>query len=333
MIDFTCTHRLFSLNQLIQITSQKLMLPFYHTISEQRLPHISNLYTLKTIHQFKQDLEYICTYYQPISIEELRDIVYYEKKITKPIFHLSFDDGLKELYTDIAPILEKKGIPATFFINTDFIDNKALFYRYKVSLIIEEISQNKASLSALSTYFGIHTNKLNSIKQRLLAYKYNNITEIEKIALFLGLDFTEYLQKHKPYLSKNQTKELLTRGFSIGSHSMNHPHFKDIDTHEKKRQIHGSFNYLEKKLDIHSYYFSYPFSDESVEQDFFNWLYYDAHCKLSFGISGLKHDFSGKHLHRIPCEQGKKNVQDILKKEYLYYILKTFFNKNRINRK
>ena len=37
----------------------------------------------------------------------------------------------------MAPILVKKGVPATFFINSGFVDNKALFYRHCESLEIE----------------------------------------------------------------------------------------------------------------------------------------------------------------------------------------------------
>lgn len=333
MVNIKLINYFFSLNQLMKLTSQKLILPFYHTISDNRLPHISNLYQIRTIIQFENDLDYLCKHYQPISIQELYDISYNRVKMNKPSFHLTFDDGLKELYTEIAPILERKGIPATFFINTEFVDNKALFYRYKVSLLIEKISKEDVSRIKLSKYFGINENNLKELKNRLLSFNYSDIPEIDRMATLLGLDFAEYLDANQPYLSKIQIEKLIERGFSIGSHSLNHPLFKDIDLKEKKRQITESFYYLEKELNLNDYYFSFPFSDESVECDFFNWLYNVANCKLSFGISGLKRDFTKYHLHRIPFEQQTNSVQNIIKGEYLYYVVKSIFNKNIINRK
>ena len=332
MVNFKLANSFFSLNQLIKLTSQKLILPFYHTISEHRLPHISNLYQIRTKLQFENDLDYLCKHFKPISIQELNDIVYNNQKIIKPIFHLTFDDGLKELYTEISPILEKKGIPATFFINTDFVDNKVLFYRYKVSLLIEKINTNNVSNKELSKYFRINENNLDEMKNRLLSFKYIDEPTIDSIAKLLEVDFTDYLQNQQPYLFKNQIKELITKGFSIGSHSLNHPFFKDLDFDERKRQINESFKYLEKELNVENFYFSFPFSDESVECDFINWLYNNANCKLSFGISGLKHDYTKYHLHRIPFEQASNSVQNIIKGEYLYYVVKSFFNKNKINR-
>jgi hypothetical protein len=59
--------------------------------------------------------------------------------IKKPLLHLSFDDGLSACYDTIAPILLRKGVPATFFLNPAFIDNKALMFRYKISLCLNAL--------------------------------------------------------------------------------------------------------------------------------------------------------------------------------------------------
>jgi peptidoglycan/xylan/chitin deacetylase (PgdA/CDA1 family) len=332
MNKFKLINALFTLDQLIKLTSQKLILPFYHTISDQRLPHISNLYQIRTIKQFEQDLDYLCRHYQPVSIQELFDIVHNNKTITKPIFHLTFDDGLKELYTIVAPILERKGIPATIFINTEFVDNKALFYRYKVSLLIEKMITQVASRKELSAHLGMTESDTKGMKDRLLSLNHNDSAGMDEMAKRMGCDFDEFLETNQPYLTKSQIKELTEKGFSIGSHSLNHPYFKDIDLNEKKRQIKESFNYLEKELNIKDFYFSYPFSDDSVESDFFIWLFNSADCKLSFGISGLKHDCSKYHVHRIPFEQGSTRVKEMVKGEYLYYIAKSLFKKNTIIR-
>ncbi|MGM0532563.1 MAG: polysaccharide deacetylase family protein [Bacteroidota bacterium] len=120
-------NKLFPLKLLAEITSQKILLPFYHTVSDLRLPHISHLYPLKTKRQFISDIDYLCKHFTPISIDELKDKIHRDQSIKKPVFHLTFDDGLKEVYTEIAPILVEKGIPATIFLNTDFIRIKLIY--------------------------------------------------------------------------------------------------------------------------------------------------------------------------------------------------------------
>jgi len=332
VLNFKFINPFLPLKHLIKITSQKLLLPFYHTISDVRLPHLSNLYQVRGKSEFVKDLDYLCKHFKPISIEELTKIANSNQAIDKPVFHLTFDDGLKELYTEISPILEKKGVPATFFINTDFVDNKALFYRYKVSLLIEEINSKIDSRKKVANHFRMNEHNFNDIQNKFLSLKYKDEPTIDRIAELLEFDFTAYLKEQQPYLFKNQIKELINRGFSIGSHSLNHPLFKDIDLSEKKRQIVESFKFIEQEFDVTNLYFSFPFSDDSVERDFFDWLHSIAGCQLSFGISGLKHDYMKYHLHRIPFEQSSNKVQDIIKSEYLYYIVKSLINKNKIIR-
>ncbi len=323
---------LLPLNQLIRLTSKKIILPFYHTISDEKLPHIHNLYSIRNRKVFEKDIDYLCQNFAPISLDELYDIILENKQLNKPVFHLSFDDGLSQVYSHISPLLEKKGIPASIFINTDFIDNKALFYRYKVSLIIDNLSSDKKQKEDISSLLNIDLQNNNQITRQLLKLRYNDISMINSIARIVNIDFEKYLSDSKPYLTSDEVIDLRNRGFSIGSHSSNHPLFKDLSFTEQKRQIIDSFRYLEERLGIQKQYFSFPFSDDGINTAFFQWLYENTNCKLSFGTSGLKEDYTKFHLHRIPFDDISQNAQSIVKTEYLFYLLKAIFNKNKINR-
>src|SRR5687768_8144112 len=124
---------LLSVSRMTALTNHNFILPFYHIVSNEECPHIKNLYRVKTTAQFESDLDFLLQHYTAISINELNHVVEGKFK-NKKIFFLSFDDGLREVHDVIAPILLRKGLPATFFLNADFIDNRALMFRYKVSL-------------------------------------------------------------------------------------------------------------------------------------------------------------------------------------------------------
>ncbi|MBK9043176.1 MAG: polysaccharide deacetylase family protein [Saprospiraceae bacterium] len=83
----------------------------------------------------KKILIFLLKHYHPVLLTEKLSL----DSNLKDQFLLSFDDGLKECYEIILPILLKKNLKAIFFINTGFLDNKALFYRFKISLIWEKI--------------------------------------------------------------------------------------------------------------------------------------------------------------------------------------------------
>lgn len=325
---------LIPLNLLIKITNKKILLPFYHAVSNDKLQHIDNLYSSRDIDLFIKDLELFCKYYKPISIDELYQIIIENRKIKKPVFHLTFDDGLKEIYTVIAPILHEKGIPATFFVNTEFIDNKDLFFRYKVSLIINTLNKDLDNelFNEISALLNLTTPRKNDVIEKLELLTFADLELIDTIGVLLKIDFKEFLTKIKPYLSSSEIVELSEKGFSIGSHSLNHPLFKDLSFNQQKSQITESFSFLSRKFGLKNKYFSFPFSDDKVKINLFKWMNEVEQCKLSFGISGLKKDASKFHLHRIQMENNFDSAEKIVKTEYLYYILKIPFFKNKIKR-
>ena len=311
-----------------------MIFPFYHTVSDSSLPYISNLYPLRSIREFKSDLEYFCKYFEPVGIEEVHSLVKSKESSSKPIFHLTFDDGLREVYDVIAPILKNKGIPATFFVNTDFIDNKGLFYRYKVGLILERLKQkeNESKADSIQIALKDHSRWDGALQSSLKALIYLDQDLIVLLADIVEIDFEDWLTNSKPYLSTDQIKDLLKQGFKIGSHSSDHPRFKHIDIDLQKEQIKSSFEYLEQNFELKNRFFSFPFGDEGVKKELFQWMYNEEGCKLSFGVSGIKDDHFPFHLHRIPMDFCQKSTDRFIKSEYLYFMLKSIFNKNRIHR-
>ena len=104
--------------------------PYYHTVSDTPLPHVSPLYRHRTTTEFRADLDWLTARYKPIHWDEIDDF----EKAQEPAFCLTFDDGFKEFYTIVAPILEEKGIPCVCFVNSSFVDNKDLMFRNKQAL-------------------------------------------------------------------------------------------------------------------------------------------------------------------------------------------------------
>lgn len=321
-----------SVPSLIKVTGQKLFLPFYHTISNRKLAHIESIYPVRSVDLFSADLNTLLQYFKPISIDELYTYVQDDKTLETPVFHLTFDDGLKEIYTIIAPLLEKRNIPATFFVNTAFIDNKALFYRYKVSLLIDRAQTDEMACSILSKELNIDNGNLKLLKQHLLELKYHHEERINALAKAIAFDFDRYLQQEQPYLTTEQIKDLQARGFCIASHSVDHPFFGNIPDNEKKKQVTESFAFLQNKFQLKQHYFSFPFSDFDVDSSFINWLYTHSACLLSFGTAGLKADYDKRHLHRVAFDGTLRTAENIIKNQYFNFFIKIFLKRNKIER-
>ena len=116
---------------LIRISGQDLIFPFYHAVSDEKMPHVENVYPLRSLKRFKRDLEFLLKYYEPVGLETLMSPATHRRR-SKPAMFLSFDDGLSEIYQVVAPLLIEKGVSAGFFVNTDFVVKIRKVWRHKM---------------------------------------------------------------------------------------------------------------------------------------------------------------------------------------------------------
>ena len=298
----------FTTKRLIN-TRLPVFLPFYHTVSDEKLLHILN-YNYRNIQQFEAELDFYLKYYKPISLAELNS-----GNFTGKVFHLSFDDGLKECAEIIAPILLRKGVPATFFINSAFADNKELFHRYKTSLVLNELKR-KTENQVLQL---LHENGITS--DNILQTRIQKAKIIDEAASTLGIDFSRFLNEQKPYLTTNQILDLQKQGFSIGAHSNRHPEFWLIDVERQKEEIRLSFDWLEKTIHPEINAFAFPYTDSGVPKSVFEYLHQEMGCDISFGTAGVKYDEMDNHFQRYPAEQ-PGDFETNLKAEIIYHFLR-----------
>ncbi|MGB0886990.1 MAG: polysaccharide deacetylase family protein [Vicingaceae bacterium] len=306
---------LYDMKYLINKSSHRVLLPFYHAVSDENPIHIKNLYEPRGVEEFKNDLDFLLKHYQSISLQELIEINKSAKPIPKNCFHLTFDDGLREFYTVVAPILKEKGVHATVFLNSDFIDNKDLFFRFKASILFEELQNDE-----------------------LLRLTYSEVDVLDGLANEVDTDFNKFLKNEQPYLTTEQITELIGDGFTFGAHSKNHPLYKELSLEEQIFQTKESLDFIKSTFNLNYSVFSFPFTDDGVSAAFFNEI--DGVTDLTFGCAGIKEDTAKNHLQRIAMEGHSgnplkgivKSGKSIIKEEYTYCLLKQKLGKNRIER-
>jgi peptidoglycan/xylan/chitin deacetylase (PgdA/CDA1 family) len=293
-------------------------LPFYHVVSDQKLAHIHN-YPFRTVRQFQFELEFFLKHFKPVSLQYLIE----NPKTTEKIFHISFDDGLKECAEIVAPILFKKGIPATFFINPGFIDNQKLFHRYKASLIVSELQRNPDN--------NIHEKLKNKGTdcRKILRTEHSQEWFLDELAEDLGIDFNRFLENQKPYLTTEQVLKLKNQGFSIGAHSFDHPEFWTLSKEEQLQQMVKSTDWVTEKIQPGIRAFAFPFTDSGVAPEVLQAIHEKKICDVTFGTAGLKYDGFPFHFQRYPVEMPGNFVQNI-KSEWIYFLLRKWVGKETV---
>lgn len=262
---------------------------FYHIVSNKYVPYVS-AYHVKTESEFIADIDFILSKYEPVDMETI-----VSGKAKPNSIHLSFDDGLRECSEIIAPILLQKGIPATFFVNSEFVGNHDFFKNYRESYSKDILAKTGKVLS---------------------------LAEIN-----------DALSDIRPYMNEKEIVKLANNGFTIGGHSVTHPEFWHLSLDEQFFEVKENMDWIREKFNPKLKVFAFPFTDDGVKAELFKKLYGEHIVDFTFGTAGYKPDQEKQHFQRIPMERKtNETAANILKSEYLYGTIRKLFGANIVLR-
>ena len=290
---------------LRRVAGPNIIVPYYHMISDEKVLHVEHLYKYKTPLEFKADLDFLLRNYVPISLLEILDYIETDRRLPENAFLLTFDDGYREMSEVVAPILLERGLSATFFVNSGFVDNERLCYLNKASLLVEQF-RKRSSPGLEKTLYAIlrdHNIQLDDIKTSILGVKYEQRDLLDEIAMAMNVDFGQYLAVTKPYLTTEQIDKLVESGFTIGGHSIDHPLYTSLSLEDQIHQTIESVTFVRKRFDLNYGVFAFPHTDAKVTKEFFARISDSGLVDLSFGTCGFVDDCVPKHLQRFSLEK------------------------------
>ena len=130
-----------------------LVVPYYHMVSDATVPHVSHLYRFRTISEFRSDVEFLLRHFEPVTLSDINDALNGTRPLSRPCFHLTFDDGFSEMHDIVTPILYRAGVPATFFLTTAFLNGGGLAHHNALSVLLDRLQSGTSGLGAASLRF------------------------------------------------------------------------------------------------------------------------------------------------------------------------------------
>ena len=228
--------------------------------------------------KLEQDIEFFISKARVVLPDEI--FSFHENNLKnsydQPSVILTFDDGLKDHFKFVLPILQKRRIKASFFVPTGIFERKVLqvhkiqfilaytfnkphlsseIYHYSRQHALDEISDN---LVSNHRYDDFDTRKIKWILQRGFTFEHR--------AKLVDLLFSKYVTNDEEdfasdiYMSLEEVVELKNTGMDIGLHSHMHFHLTDLSDDFLHDEITKPKAFFEKK-GIFSQTFSYPFGD------------------------------------------------------------------------
>jgi peptidoglycan/xylan/chitin deacetylase (PgdA/CDA1 family) len=224
----------------------------------------------------------------------------------------------------VAPVLLRRGVPATFFVATAFLDQSGIAYHNAISLILDRLTQplpestNLELDRALPSAFGPHGDPAS----RLLSIRYHDRSVVNKLAAVVGLDLDRYLDEVRPYLSSDAVRSLIQQGFTIGAHSHDHPPYAELSLEDQIVQTSSSMDLLVRRFGVQTRAFAFPYTGEGVGSQFYEVMFGNRILDVCFGTGGLVKHFHPRSIERVSMEKTSATAAQIVGRQYaraIYY--------------
>lgn len=302
------------------LSGVSLVVPFYHMVSDAHVPHVSNLYRFRNVAEFTADLEFFVRHFEPVSLFDIVEALDGKRSLPRSCFHLTFDDGFTEVYEIVAPLLERFGVPATFFLNTAFLDGGGLAHYNAISVLLDQERLLQPASKGLETRIesllpqpaaGIST-----LRERIRSIGYAQSHLVNALAEAIDFDLEGYIRDRRPHLTSNEVASLYGRGFGIGAHSHTHPLYAELSLARQLEETRTSMEWLVGRFGVSPKAFAFPHNDDGVREDFFTAVFSQHLLDVSFGTSGLVSHFNARNIQRVSMEKTSASASKILSRQF-----------------
>ena len=270
----------------------RLSILIYHRVPSQRHPVFHRLPYAEV---FEWQMQIVATLFNVLPLSE--GVERLERgSLPARAACITFDDGYADNESIALPVLERLGLPATFFVATSYLDGGCMWN----DRVIEAVCHARGpqlDLSALA--LGRHPiggpeERRQAIAKLVAQLKYRCATERDDCAGAIE----QAVGGHTPtdlMMTTKQVRALHDAGMEIGAHTVSHPILANIDAQRARQEIAGGKEELEGITGGQISSFAYPNGKRGRD-------YTDDHTRMvrslglraavttEWGTAGMGHD-------------------------------------------
>ncbi len=212
-------------------------------------------------------LEFFRHHYTCVPLAEAADAWNAGERASKPWLAVTFDDALSDNFRHAAPVLERFGTRATFFVPCDAVERRELLWHDRLAWSLQAgFAADRRSVSSLLRELGVGGEALASPRLPLetvmdLAKRLAPSAREAFVNEAARIGGDAAIPDWDGMMSWDELRELRRRGHEIGSHSLSHPLLPQCDDAQLEREIAGSKGILDAQIREPIASFCYPNGD------------------------------------------------------------------------
>lgn len=195
-----------------------------------------------------------------ISLDELNEIIRFNKNPKHPFIVFTIDDGYLDNYTEALPIFERNNVPFSIFVATDFIDQKAILWW---DILEDLILKNDSICIGEKTYqcksFQKKWDIYRIVRDIILSFNQKDLCEALKQS-FSHYDIDWYEPIRRQAMSWEQIRILSQHPLcTIGGHTVSHTVLNQLNEEDFHHEIADCIMKLQTMTEKSIQHFAYPY--------------------------------------------------------------------------
>jgi peptidoglycan/xylan/chitin deacetylase (PgdA/CDA1 family) len=236
----------------------------YHSVVEE--PQLTDyiLGSSRARAHFERHIETLARKFSPVTIDDVAEFARSGRKLPSRSVAVTFDDGFADNYEVALPILTRYGVPATFYIMVDAVENGTLPWYCRIRFAFNTTKKPSWTYAETGRTYPLSSQTerqaampvawdrgaaLSGAEQRVF---------VEGIERALEIEPAHAQEKHGLMMDWEQVRALKKAGHTIGAHTLSHPNVAQVSPDAARAEIAGSKRRLEERLGVPVEHFSYP---------------------------------------------------------------------------
>ncbi len=235
-----------------------------------------------SVKAFVEQVSYLQRHYEIISLDRYLDFLRGKEDVPRNAAILTFDDGLKDHYSHVFPILKERRLPACFFPLTAPMTQGWVQPVQKIQFLLATVSTEQVvdefnfilerdypdrygQYEVTDRTMPENPKRWGTPLVRNLKYIVGQLDLETRTAIvdeiFGGVFEDERAMSQEIYLSWQEMHEMIAGGMTFGGHTHSHPLLSRLSPVQQREELRKSKEILETHLGIHISHFSYPYGD------------------------------------------------------------------------